>query len=128
MGAEDSVAPLKAHWDQLTTQARDGKLLGGGYDRPLHQLLEACRGTDLSRFYPFTSMARLCFAGSSWPFQDIQPAHIEFERDGTYIVRNGGPYPADHNPPIALQTSEAGAAAAEVLRLLGRSRPTHSDD
>ena len=43
---------FSADWDQLTAQARDEELLGGGYDKPLQQLLDACRGTELAPSTP----------------------------------------------------------------------------
>ena len=125
MDKEGWSQDFSADWDQLTAQARDEKLLGGGYDKPLQQLLDACRGTELGRFFPFTSMARLCFARSRWPFQDIQPVLMEFDRNGTYTVRDGGPYPADRNPPTTLKTHDPAAAVAEVIRLLRQTRGTN---
>jgi len=113
---------FSADWDQLTAQARDEELLGGGYDKPLQQLLDACRGTELRAFHPFTSMARLCFARSRWPFKDIQPAHMEFDPSGRYLVRDGGPYPGDPNPPVTLETNDPAAAVAEVIRLVRQAR------
>jgi len=105
-------------WEQLTSQARDGRLFGGGYDQSLLRLIDASRDTGLRRFHPFTSMNRLCFARSSWPFQDIQPALVEFLRDGKYIVRSEGPYPPDRDGPIALETADAAAAVSSLIRLL----------
>jgi hypothetical protein len=92
--------------------------MGGGYDRALSNLLEATRDTALRGFNPFTSMNRLCFARSSWPFQDIQPALIEFRPEGTFVVRSEGPYPGHHDGPIALETSDPGAAVAAAIRVL----------
>ncbi len=107
-------------WEMLTAQARAENLLGGGYDRPLQILLEATRESDLRRYYPFTSTARLCFARSSkFPFEDIQPVTVEFHTDGTYIVRRGGPYTEGEEPPIELKTADASAAVAAVSRVLG---------
>ena len=120
MNSEDPVGEFRKNWEQLAAQARDEKLFGGGYDRPFLVLIEASRETALRRLFPFTSMARLCFARSStWPFQDIQSATVEFSRDGRYIVRSGGPYPADRDPPVALETADAAAAVASVINLLG---------
>jgi len=113
---------FSADWDQLTAQARDEELLGGGYDKPLQQLLDACRGTELRAFHPFTSMARLCFARSRWPFKDVQPAYMEFDPSGRYLVRDGGPYPGDPNPPVTLETNDPAAAVAEVIRLVRQAR------
>ena len=120
MDLHDPSEPFKAYWDDLTGQAEKEKVLGGGYDRPLYELLAACRSTILRRFYPFTSVARLCFARSAWPFEDVQPVQIEFHPRRRYIVCRGGPYPADANPPIALKTDDPALAAAEAVRLLGQ--------
>jgi hypothetical protein len=120
----DPVGEFRENWEQLAAQARDEKLFGGGYDRSLLELIEASRETDLGRLFPFTSMNRLCFARSSkWPFQDIQPALVDFHRYGRYIVRSGGPYPADRDPPIALTTADAATAVATVITLLGIDSP-----
>jgi hypothetical protein len=116
----DPLGEFRENWEKLAAQARGEKLFGGGYDRPLSVLIEASRETGLRRLFPFTSMARLCFARSStWPFQDIQPALVEFNRDGKYVVRSGGPYPADRDPPVALETADAAIAVATVINLLG---------
>jgi hypothetical protein len=110
--------PFQEAWEQLTALARDDSLLGGGYDQPLLALLDATRETTLRRFFPFTSLNRPCFVRSPWPFEDIQPAFVEFYKNGTYIVLSGGPYTGP-GPPVELKTTEPGAAVAAVGRLLG---------
>ena len=66
-----STKEFGGHWDQLERQAASDALLGGGYDRPLLELVRASSGTILREFYPFTSMCRLCLARRPYPFEGI---------------------------------------------------------
>jgi Family of unknown function (DUF6193) len=107
---------VEASWDKLTEQLRDEKLFGGGYDRPLLELVNASRGTNLRRFFPFTTMNRLCFARTHpWTVEDAQPASIEFWPVGRYQVRAAGPY---RDPPVVLDTMDPVAAIEEAVRIL----------
>jgi hypothetical protein len=115
----DSVDEFRKSWEQLSAQAHEKGLVGGGYDRPLAELLDATRETGLRRFHPFIAMNLLCFARSSWPFQDIQPAVIEFFPEGNYNVRSEGPYATDRKGLIVLETIDPAAAVAAVMRVLG---------
>jgi hypothetical protein len=119
VNSADSVEEFRGSWEQLFAQVRDGKLIGGGYDRPLSELLDASYETGLRRFHPFTAMNLLCFARSSWPFQDIQPVVIEFDQHEKYRVRSEGPYPGDREGPIVLETTDPAAAVAAAIRVLG---------
>ena len=119
MNRADSVEDFRESWEQLSAQVREGNLIGGGYDRPLSELVDASYETGLRRFHPFTAMNLLCFARSAWPFKDIQPAVIEFDPQGKYIVRSGGPYPGDREGPIVLETTDAAAAVAAAIRVMG---------
>jgi hypothetical protein len=119
VNSADSAEKFRESWEQLSRQARDGTIFGGGYDRPLSELLDATDRTGLRRFHPFTAMNQLCFARSSWPFQEIQPAVIEFWPQGKYIVRSEGPYPGDRGGSIVLETTDPVAAVAAATHLLG---------
>jgi hypothetical protein len=115
----DSLNEFQESWEKLSEQAGTEELFGGGYDRPLSELLDASTGTALRRFHPFTATNQLCFARSSWPFQDIQPAVIEFWPHGKYVVRSEGPYPGDRDGPIVLETTDPVAAVAAAIHVLG---------
>src|SRR5258705_7034646 len=119
MNSADSVDEFRESWETLSTQAASKELFGGGYDHPLSELLNAADLTGLRRFHPFTAMNQLCFARSSWPFQDIQPAVIEFWPEGKYVVRSEGPSPGDRDGPIVLETTDPAAAGAGAIRVLG---------
>jgi len=119
VNSADSVEEFRESWEQLSRQARHETIFGGGYDLPLSELIDATNQTVLRRFHPFTAMNQLCFARSSWPFQDIQPTVIEFWPEGKYIVRSDGPYPGDRDGPIALETTDPVAAVAAAIRVLG---------
>ena len=120
MTTDDFFGQFRDDWEKLAAQARVEGLFGSGYDRPLLELIDASRKTGLRELFPFTSMNRLCFARSSaWPFQDIQPGLVEFFPQGRYVVRSGGPYPADREPPVVLDTTDTAAAVAALVRLLG---------
>lgn len=110
-------ADFAADWTKLEEQTRAGAVFGGGYDEPCHRLVQHCRGTALARFHPFTSMNRLCFAESRFPFEGIQPGFIEFYPDGRYVVFAGPPYPGDAARP-SIDTRDASAAVAAALELL----------
>ena len=106
-------------WEKLEQQTRDGSLFGGGSDEPCFKVVSLCRQSGLRRFHPFTSMNRLCFARSRFPFEDLQPAFIEFDRGDRYVVRNGQPYAHKADAPIELETDDPSSAAAATCRLLG---------
>lgn len=110
---------FEAVWNQLELETRDREIFGGGYDQPFRKLLEASRATSLRQFFPFTSMCRLCFARSEYPFRDLQPAFVEFFPGDRYIVRSGTPYSVDRDPPVELETGEPMVAIANIIRLLG---------
>jgi Family of unknown function (DUF6193) len=119
-GVDERYERFRSAWDELSEQAHHGALLGGGFDGPLANLVDASQGTVLRRFYPFTSMARLCFACSRYPFERVQPTCVQFNRDGIFQVLDGGPYPPTSNPAIALETDDPRAAIDEAIhRLVG---------
>lgn len=106
-------------WARLEQQARAESIFSGGYNKPLLGIIEATALTPLRQFHPFTSLNRLCFARSRFPFEDIQPALIEFYPDGRYVVRSGGPYPTSRTPPVELETTDPRGAVSATVRLLG---------
>lgn len=120
-GVDERYGRFQPAWDTLSEQAHHGALLGGGFDAPLAKLLDASKGTVLRRFYPFTSMARLCFACSPFPFERVQPTCVEFDSEGRYRVLAGGPYSAGvASPSVALDTHDPRAAIEDAIsRLVG---------
>lgn len=107
-----------ADWAQLEEHVRTESLFAGGLNRALLRIIEASALTPLRQFHPFTAMNLLCFARSRFPFEDIQPALIEFQPDGLYLVRSGGPYPTSRTPPAELATIDPVAAVNATVRLL----------
>jgi hypothetical protein len=104
---------LEAAWHKLAQQ-RDA--LRGGFDRPLADLVRAAEATALRSFYPFTSMARLCFAETRFPYEGVQPGYIEFYPGGRFVVYRGLP----HGDSTAwLATENADTAVATLVELLG---------
>ena len=116
-GSDERYDRFRSAWRKLSDQARGADLFGGAYDPPLAQLIDASEGTVLRRFYPFTSMARLCFACSAYPFERVQPTCVEFGLYG-FRVLDGGPYPATSDPPVAVETDDPRAAIDEAIRRL----------
>ena len=122
MKGTGDVDRFGAAWERLEEQTASEQLFGGGYDLPLLALLKASRNTTLRRWYPFTSMNRLCLAGSPFPFEDLQPCHIEFYPGGRYRVMRGAPYPSDEVAPVDLETTDADTAIAAAIRVLHTNR------
>ena len=74
-------------WGALTQDALTQRpRLGHGYDEVLVALARTARDTRLGEYFPFTSMSRLCFAATPWPFEDIQAAYVEFDPSGHLAV------------------------------------------
>jgi len=106
---EDSPTP---DWWGLLETGPDA--LGGGYDEPMRRLVAVARKTRLHKLHPFTSMNRLCFARTPWPFEDVQPGYVAFYPDGKYEVWRGGPY--KDQSTCVLRTHDSAAAIATLLQ------------
>nr|BFD95456.1 hypothetical protein KitaXyl93_68160 [Kitasatospora sp. Xyl93] len=113
--------PLEAAWDfELACSTGIDKACGRGEHVGLVALVSAARGGGLTRFYPFTSMGRLCFStGSRWWMGDGEPvpAFVTVDPAGGYVVWRGSPYV--HPAEEVLETHAAVEAVAELERLLG---------
>ncbi|MFE7487318.1 DUF6193 family natural product biosynthesis protein [Kitasatospora sp. NPDC057541] len=112
---------LEAAWDfELDNSAGIDQAYGRGEQMGLVALVSAARGSGLARFYPFTSMGRLCFStGPRWWMGDGEPvpAFVTMDADGGCVVWRGSPYV--HPAEEVLETHAAAEAVAELERLLG---------
>lgn len=87
------------------------------------ELVRAARATALERFFPFTSMNRLCFSTFSSESKNetgVAPVYIALTGDGTYVVYEGKVWPRNDSevPPAVLETTDPVAAAETAERLL----------
>jgi Family of unknown function (DUF6193) len=115
---------VSAAWDFLAAAAHEDDEANRDPRRSwvpptLAVLVAAVRATSLTRFYPFTSHARLCFSdGPEWwsGKGQVVPAYVARNRENGYMVSRGGPY--DESAAIVLSTEDAKTAAYELERLL----------
>ncbi|MGW3185019.1 hypothetical protein ACWDD9_37670 [Kitasatospora sp. NPDC001119] len=112
---------LEAAWDfELDSSAGIDQAYGRDEHVGLVTLVSAARGGGLARFFPFTSMGRLCFStGPRWWMGDGEPApaFVTVAPEGGYVVWRGSPYA--HPAEEVLETHAAAEAVAELERLLG---------
>ena len=104
-------------WRGLLEDTRTAVVSGRSnwFEAGLLPLLEAAAAEKrLRKYHPFTSMSRLCFAESRYPFQGLQPAYIESLPKGPLRVYSGSPYPGDG--PVVLETDSPAEAVAELCR------------
>ncbi|MFF3113277.1 DUF6193 family natural product biosynthesis protein [Kitasatospora sp. NPDC057904] len=112
---------LEVAWDfELDSSAGVDQSYGRDEHVGLVPLVSAARGSGLARFYPFTSMGRLCFStGPRWWMGDGEPvpAFVTVDAEGGYVVWRGSPcvHPAEE----VLETHAAAEAVAGLERLLG---------
>jgi len=115
-------ADHSARWAVHIERADDANTFGHGLDEPLGPLLRAAHSTALRRFYPFTSMNRLCFAESPFPLEGLQSAFVAFVPEGhypggRYFVHNSLPFESSRRRHL-LATSDPAEAVEAVLGLL----------
>ena len=103
-----------ADWRQLAETKPVGQT---GLRKAVSALALAAIETPLGDFYPFTSVNRLCFATTPYPFESIQMGYIGFSRTGEFAVLKGDPYGDD--PRFVMETSDADEAVQATLCLLG---------
>ncbi|GHF77422.1 hypothetical protein GCM10018790_64420 [Kitasatospora xanthocidica] len=111
----------EAAWDfELDNSAGIDQAYGRDEHVGLVALVSAARGSGLARFYPFTSMGRLCFStGPRWWMGDGEPvpAFVTVNPEDGYVVWRGSPYV--HPAEVALVTRSAIEAVAGLERVLG---------
>lgn len=81
-----------------------------------HNLVAAAFGSTLRRFFPFTSLNRLCFATSAYPFEVIKGAFVIIDPDGFYVACSGSPYNSEQQR--ALVETYAPEEAIRVISAL----------
>lgn len=109
-----------ADWQRLLEDTRTAVASGRSnwFEAGLLPILEAAAVEEkLRKYYPFTSMSRLCMAETRYPFQGLQPAYIEWLPKGPLRVYGGSPYPGDG--PVVLETDDPSEAVAELCRRVG---------
>jgi hypothetical protein len=84
----------------------------------VRRLADSAAGTALEQFFPYTSLTRLCFARSPYPFEDVPPAFVSFSNAGDYWVYRGFPY-VDADLAEILETTDAAEAIRGLLDELG---------
>lgn len=115
-GVDERYTRFRPAWHRLEAQAEAS--VRGDVDAALLPLLRASDGTVLRRFYPFTSMNRLGFACSPYPFERVQPTCVQFWPGRPYQVLDGPPFPVPFSPPVGMATDDAAQAIEQVIRRL----------
>lgn len=109
---------IEAAGDQMIKEADEKRPAEDWFNRALSPLVRAAAATSLRQFFPFTSMARFCFAETPYPFEGMRQAFVEF-LPNVYRVFGHTPWSQEATGEPIRATTSANEAISELLRILG---------
>jgi Family of unknown function (DUF6193) len=88
-----------------------------GFDRSIQLLANAAWDVlALRDLLPFQSVNRLCFDAGDRPYDRLMDGFVSFDGNGNFAVHRGSPH-VNANTTVMLETTDAGAAILELLRV-----------